>query len=170
MTVCEGGNLRPDESPSEEDIVWAYCNERELYRPGTTVFTALRGVLIFAALIALAAEGLQRLLYLPAVYAVLPSLTALFLASHSSLTRMLLYFFCSITGGCICSKMIVTGMVELYQQYAPEDMRRRCLLMPTCSEYMILAVQKYGVIRGVYKGINRLFTRYCGNVYRIDYP
>ncbi|MDR2344127.1 MAG: membrane protein insertion efficiency factor YidD [Spirochaetaceae bacterium] len=80
-------------------------------------------------------------------------------------------FFVSIIGSsCLLSRKIVIGIVELYQRYAPEYMRRRCLLMPTCSEYMILAVKKYGAVRGVYKGVCRLFFRCRGNVYYIDDP
>lgn len=31
-----------------------------------------------------------------------------------------------------------------------------CRFRPTCSQYMIEAVQKYGLLRGVWKGICRL--------------
>jgi putative component of membrane protein insertase Oxa1/YidC/SpoIIIJ protein YidD len=70
----------------------------------------------------------------------------------------------------ICSKRIIIEFVRLYQHYAPEEVRRTCLLMPTCSEYKILAVQKYGALPGLCKGIYRLLITCRGTVYRIDYP
>jgi putative component of membrane protein insertase Oxa1/YidC/SpoIIIJ protein YidD len=136
-------------SREEQDTVREYCCKRPLHRPHISV----KGICMK---------------------------TLLFFAGNSFLSLLLFrfiavsfwtLFFVLITGSaCLLSKKIVIGMVELYQHYAPEYMRRRCLLMPTCSEYMILAVKKYGTIRGVCKGIIRLFVRCRGNVYYIDYP
>ncbi len=72
--------------------------------------------------------------------------------------------------GILRMRSIFIGLVHLYQHYAPEDIRRRCLLQPTCSEYMILAIEKYGAVKGAAKGIRRLFFTCRGNIYRIDYP
>lgn len=49
------------------------------------------------------------------------------------------------------------GMVLMYKAFAPMHVRERCRFQPTCSSYMILAIQKYGLFLGVIKGINRLF-------------
>ncbi|NWJ40693.1 MAG: membrane protein insertion efficiency factor YidD [Geothrix sp.] len=62
------------------------------------------------------------------------------------------------------------GIIRLYQRYAPEDVRRRCLFMPTCSEYAILVLQKHGVIIGLLMIFDRLWYRCRGTIYRIDYP
>ena len=35
-------------------------------------------------------------------------------------------------------------------------LRGNCRFSPTCSEYMIQAIKKYGVWFGIYKGIKRL--------------
>lgn len=67
------------------------------------------------------------------------------------------------------SKRILIGLVRIYQHYAPEDRRRMCLFKPTCSEYAILALNKYGAIRGSVMTVNRL-RRCRGDKYRIDYP
>lgn len=69
-----------------------------------------------------------------------------------------------------CSRFAVVGMIKLYQHYAPDDVRKRCLMMPTCSEFAIMAVRKYGVVVGLYKSWRRLVFVCCGNVYRIHYP
>ena len=52
-------------------------------------------------------------------------------------------------------KLIILA-VRFYQKTAPERIRNNCRYIPSCSEYMILAIQKYGVIKGVRMGINRL--------------
>jgi putative component of membrane protein insertase Oxa1/YidC/SpoIIIJ protein YidD len=76
----------------------------------------------------------------------------------------------SVIAFALYAKKLLITAVELYQHYAPEDVRRRCILMPTCSEYAILALRKYNVIKGLYKIYLRL-TRTCrGGDYRMDYP
>ena len=73
----------------------------------------------------------------------------------------LIYFSC-------IAKRAVIWLVHVYQNRASDETRLRCVMEPSCSVYMIMAVEKYGVIRGVYKGINRLFR--CGNESGVDYP
>jgi putative membrane protein insertion efficiency factor len=34
--------------------------------------------------------------------------------------------------------------------------KKTCVFYPTCSEYMILAIKKYGPWKGVKKGLNRI--------------
>lgn len=60
-------------------------------------------------------------------------------------------------GYCIVRlKRIILCFVHLYQHFAPDYIRNRCRYEPSCSEYMILAVSKYGVFKGTYKGIQRI--------------
>ncbi|MBE6703472.1 MAG: membrane protein insertion efficiency factor YidD [Ruminococcaceae bacterium] len=66
-------------------------------------------------------------------------------------------------------KRILIWFVHLYQYYAPDDMRLRCVFTPSCSEYMILSIEKYGVIRGIYKGMQRLKRCHLPNGGE-DYP
>lgn len=69
----------------------------------------------------------------------------------------------------IVAKKTIIWVVHVYQHYASDEVRLKCVFEPSCSEYMILAVQKYGVIRGVRKGINRLLRCHPPNG-GIDYP
>lgn len=69
----------------------------------------------------------------------------------------------------VTSKNIIINMILLYQRLASEELRESCLFEPTCSEYMILAIRKYGTIKGVYKGIRRLLRCHSPNG-GIDYP
>lgn len=59
------------------------------------------------------------------------------------------------------TKNIILSVVKIYQQIAPPKIRLRCRFEPSCSQYMILAIEKYGVIKGVCKGIRRLSK--CNN-------
>lgn len=53
-------------------------------------------------------------------------------------------------------KRILICMVRIYQRYAPDAVRNKCRFEPSCSEYMILSLEKYGLFKGLYKGIRRL--------------
>ena len=69
----------------------------------------------------------------------------------------------------IQAKRIVISLVLIYQRYAPETLRAACVFEPTCSQYMILAVEKYGAFKGVAKGIGRLKRCHYPNSGE-DYP
>ena len=53
-------------------------------------------------------------------------------------------------------RAIIIMLVRLYQHTAPPRLRRSCRFEPSCSEYMILSIQKFGVLVGIKRGINRL--------------
>ena len=52
-------------------------------------------------------------------------------------------------------KETVINLILLYQKFASEKLRNSCLFEPSCSEYMILAIEKYGFIKGFIKGIKK---------------
>jgi putative component of membrane protein insertase Oxa1/YidC/SpoIIIJ protein YidD len=59
--------------------------------------------------------------------------------------------------------------VRIYQRYAPDEMRLACVSEPSCSEYMILSIEKYGLVRGIIRGVRRL--KRCGHPNGgVDYP
>lgn len=60
--------------------------------------------------------------------------------------------------------------VECYQHYASKETRRRCLCVPSCSEYAILCLKKYGLIRALHKIRKRLYVTCQGSDYVIDWP
>ncbi len=60
--------------------------------------------------------------------------------------------------------------VECYQHYASEETRRRCLCVPSCSEYAILCLKKHGLIRALHKIRKRLYVTCQGSDYVIDWP
>jgi putative membrane protein insertion efficiency factor len=54
-------------------------------------------------------------------------------------------------------KKAAIWLVHLYQNKASDETRLRCVFEPSCSEYMTMAIEKYGALIGIIKGIIRLF-------------
>ena len=71
--------------------------------------------------------------------------------------------FVAVAATCLLAKKMLINAILLYQKYAPERIRQRCVYEPTCSNYMIQAIEKYGVIRGVWKGTRRLLRCHYPN-------
>ena len=66
-------------------------------------------------------------------------------------------------------KPMLIWCILAYQKIFPMEIRLSCLFEPCCSDYMMLSIEKYGVLRGVFKGIKRIFR--CRPPYGgIDYP
>ena len=53
-------------------------------------------------------------------------------------------------------KSIEILVIHIYQCLAPERIRRKCRFEPSCSQYMVMSINKYGPFLGVYKGVKRL--------------
>jgi putative membrane protein insertion efficiency factor len=67
-----------------------------------------------------------------------------------------------------CSRFVLIWFVRLYQRYASSETRLRCRFTPSCSEYTVLALKKYGTVVGGIKSVRRLIR--CGPSGGIDYP
>lgn len=67
-------------------------------------------------------------------------------------------------------RFLCIKFIECYQHYAKEETRRRCLCVPSCSEYAILCLKKYELIKALIKIRKRLFVTCKGDDYIIDYP
>jgi putative membrane protein insertion efficiency factor len=67
-------------------------------------------------------------------------------------------------------KKAIISFVLLYQKIAPEFIRGACRFEPSCSNYMIMAIEKYGSAKGILKGIVRICR--CNPFFKggIDYP
>ncbi|RIK75797.1 MAG: membrane protein insertion efficiency factor YidD [Planctomycetota bacterium] len=53
-------------------------------------------------------------------------------------------------------KAIVIGAVRCYQYAISPWLGPCCRYQPSCSQYMVEAVTKYGVVRGVWRGVRRI--------------
>lgn len=51
---------------------------------------------------------------------------------------------------------ILILLVRLYQLTLSPIVGRQCRFQPTCSHYMIGAIEKYGAVRGTLKGLWRI--------------
>lgn len=111
---------------------------RKLKRPKVSL---LKILLLFILLPAVVLAALIVLL----IHLGLPETTTLFIAAIILLAYILL-----------TTKRLFINVIKLYQKYAPDSLRNKCRFEPSCSEYMILAIEKYGLIKGIQKGIERL--------------
>lgn len=89
--------------------------------------------------------------------------------SQSSLCACLISLVVLLAIITVKLKSILIWLVLVYQNFAPERIRRKCVFTPSCSEYMILSLKKYGVIKGVINGIKRLKRCHLPN-HGEDYP
>lgn len=54
-------------------------------------------------------------------------------------------------------KKIAVRLIELYQKYlSPLKRQPTCRFIPTCSEYAIMAIEKYGFLKGSLKAVWRI--------------
>jgi uncharacterized protein len=48
-------------------------------------------------------------------------------------------------------KSVLVMMIQFYQKVISPGLPRSCRFWPTCSDYAIEAIQKYGAVRGLLK-------------------
>jgi len=53
-------------------------------------------------------------------------------------------------------KKSLVVLIRGYQKFISPFLGNNCRFSPTCSEYFILAVEKYGVFKGIYLGAKRI--------------
>ena len=51
---------------------------------------------------------------------------------------------------------VALGLITLYQRLISPILPPSCRFNPTCSEYAYQAIAKYGLVKGVWLGLNRL--------------
>ncbi|EHQ92375.1 membrane protein insertion efficiency factor YidD [Desulfosporosinus youngiae] len=51
---------------------------------------------------------------------------------------------------------ILVGLIRVYQKFISPLKGQTCRFYPSCSEYSIQALQKYGLIKGSWKSIRRI--------------
>lgn len=89
--------------------------------------------------------------------------------SHAAAKEIALCLTMAVIYILLIAKKAIIWLVHLYQHRASDQVRLQCVFEPSCSEYMILAVEKYGAIKGLLKGINRLRRCHPPNG-GVDYP
>jgi putative membrane protein insertion efficiency factor len=53
-------------------------------------------------------------------------------------------------------KFLVLDLIKLYKTFISPFLPPSCRFTPTCSEYTIQAVEKYGAVRGSWLGVKRI--------------
>lgn len=147
-----------------------YVLKRPLVRPETSYKKVACCILLFLVANCGVSVLLYCLLRWLGISSVLPDFIDKFYKEHQVALTVWIILFQFSAGGILALKSALIGAIRLYQRYAPERIRRKCLFKPTCSEYAILAIKKYGVIRGLYKTYVRLFKKCRGRIYSIDEP
>ncbi|HEY8348755.1 MAG TPA: membrane protein insertion efficiency factor YidD [Clostridiales bacterium] len=56
-----------------------------------------------------------------------------------------------------CIKKLLIAMIRFYQRYlSPLKPKGSCRFYPTCSQYAIDALSRYGVLKGSYLAVRRI--------------
>ncbi|MCL1905756.1 MAG: membrane protein insertion efficiency factor YidD [Clostridiales bacterium] len=53
-------------------------------------------------------------------------------------------------------KWLATAFIRFYQKFISPLLGPRCRYQPTCSQYMLEAITRYGVVKGGWLGLKRL--------------
>lgn len=53
-------------------------------------------------------------------------------------------------------KKVFIGLIVFYQRFISPLKPRTCRFYPTCSEYAVQAINKYGILKGIGKAVIRV--------------
>ncbi|MCW4572461.1 membrane protein insertion efficiency factor YidD [Venenivibrio stagnispumantis] len=67
-------------------------------------------------------------------------------------------------------KKILISLIKFYQKFISPVLPSSCRYYPSCSTYAILAIEKYGVIKGSIKAIWRILRCNPFSKGGVDYP
>ena len=135
----------------EQKRLEKYQQERSLPKPKTTKLTIiLYFTLLFLIVIA---------------FVIMQYVCAMDVWITSIISVMFVICFAESYG-----RLLAIKIIECYQHYAKEEIRRRCKCIPSCSEYAILCLKKYELIYALIKIRRRLFVTCKGFDYIIDNP
>ena len=84
--------------------------------------------------------------------------------------KWLVYLSSYIVLAFLFLKKICIKSIECYQHYAKEETRRKCVCIPSCSEYSIAVLKKYNIFKALNKIRIRLFKTCGGYGYMYDEP
>ncbi|WP_371375734.1 membrane protein insertion efficiency factor YidD [Sporomusa aerivorans] len=52
--------------------------------------------------------------------------------------------------------IVIVGMIVFYRQVISPLKPPSCRFVPTCSEYALMAIEKYGIARGLVMAVRRI--------------
>ena len=148
MSLTQGENTTFNHPPTHEDLLAEYTKsqqndpssihyKRKLVRPKLHLFKVLCLTFLVLVLAGLISFGF-------------------FWLTNNRVATILTFVILVVATIIVFLKSIIIWFVHVYQRFASDKRRERCRFEPSCSEYMILALEKYGVVKGLKKGISRL--------------
>lgn len=157
-------------STENSDAVMDYVLLRPLTRPNTSILRASIYVSLFILLVASLSASCYAILSLLGAFSYLPGFIREWMAENPILHKVLYAVICYTVSVLCVSRKACIGLIRLYQRYAPESLRRQCCCKPTCSEYSIMCLEKYCLIKALFMIRKRLFKK-CGPLgYIEDWP
>lgn len=136
-----------------------YKRYRRLARPKTSIFEFLALIMV----IAISSLGVSA--FITFIFRNMAVVEEKILFNNCFyLWRYIFIIFLALS-----AKNITIMSILLYQSYASEYTRRRCMCMPSCSVYALMVLRKFNYIKAIiliYKRIRRCARPQC----IIDYP
>ena len=132
-----------------EQIVIDYCNHHTLHRPEVNLVFLLSMIFLIESFVIVCSVLVRQWIGFN------------FFVCVEAINTILLIIF---------ARNICKNVVKMYQRYASEETRRKCHCMPSCSEYALLALDKYFWPKALWLIYRRLTHTCCLPGYKIDYP
>ncbi len=67
-------------------------------------------------------------------------------------------------------KILILKIIKFYQIFISPVFGKVCRFYPSCSQYSYIAVRKYGIVKGMWKGIKRILKCHPWNTGGVDLP
>ncbi|MDR1362165.1 MAG: membrane protein insertion efficiency factor YidD [Holosporaceae bacterium] len=67
-------------------------------------------------------------------------------------------------------RVLAIALIRFYQKYMSRYLKYQCKFYPTCSEYALGSIEKFGVLRGCWKTLMRLLRCHPLSRGGIDFP
>ena len=94
-----------------------------------------------------------------------------FLLQISAISRILLFLLLLFTIFELYVRFCLLQLVKCYQRCAKEETRRRCMCVPSCSEYAALCLKMvFPLVVALIKIRIRLYKTCKGEDYKLDFP
>lgn len=133
-----------------------YVLNTPMVRPTTTVFAPIALILCVVAVGIAVGFVIAEIIGRHAVYGEISTLGVV-------IGVVVFLILCTV-------KPLLVLCIRCYQHYAPEILRRSCLCKPTCSEYAIIVIKRYCLVKALFLIYVRLFRTCTGKDYKIDFP
>ncbi len=89
----------------------------------------------------------------------------------STIYKLLYFALCFLLIFELYLRFCLIQTVKCYQRYANEETRKRCMCVPSCSEYAIICLKKvFPLFLALVKIRKRLYKTCKGQEYKLDFP